>query len=181
MARATSVGRRAATGVSADAAGGIRRHGITRRGGNNDRLSTLWREVISLAGQTRRLLAGHVRHTSTKGIKIRASVYLDIAERTFGSRGSLSFLRWARLVADHLDRIQHTAAIIELVGRRQERLARHKRQRKARGSYCPSIRLRTDARYHRSAPRDTARAPAETAYRDSCCTSDAQSWLWALI
>jgi hypothetical protein len=39
----------AATGVSADAAGGIPRYGITRRGGNNDRLSTLWREVISLA------------------------------------------------------------------------------------------------------------------------------------
>src|SRR4051812_39185310 len=30
-----------------------------------------------------------------KGIKMRASAYLDIAERTFGSRGSLSLLRWA--------------------------------------------------------------------------------------
>jgi hypothetical protein len=52
LARATSIGPRAATGleVSADAAGGIPRYGITRRGGNNDRLSTLWREVISLAG-----------------------------------------------------------------------------------------------------------------------------------
>src|SRR5436190_7119099 len=36
-----------------DAAGGIPRHGITRRGSNNDRLSTLWREVISLAGVAR--------------------------------------------------------------------------------------------------------------------------------
>jgi hypothetical protein len=49
LARATSIGPRAATGVSAGAAGGIPRYGITRRGGNNDRLSTLWREVISLA------------------------------------------------------------------------------------------------------------------------------------
>ena len=38
---------------SADAASGIPRYGITRRGGNNDRLSTLWREVISLAGVAR--------------------------------------------------------------------------------------------------------------------------------
>jgi hypothetical protein len=53
LARATSIGPRAATGVSADAAGGIPRYGITRRGGNNDRLSTLWREVISLAGVAR--------------------------------------------------------------------------------------------------------------------------------
>jgi hypothetical protein len=28
----------------------LARYGITRRGGNNDRLSILWREVISLAG-----------------------------------------------------------------------------------------------------------------------------------
>jgi len=43
LARATSIGPRAATGleVSADAAGGIPRYGITRRGGNNDGLSTL--------------------------------------------------------------------------------------------------------------------------------------------
>jgi reactive chlorine resistance protein C len=40
-------------------------------------------------------LARHVGHTSTKGIKLRASAYLDIAERTFGSRGSLALLRWA--------------------------------------------------------------------------------------
>jgi hypothetical protein len=53
LARATSIGPRAATGVSADAAGGIPRYGITRRGGNNDRLSTLWQEVISLAGVAR--------------------------------------------------------------------------------------------------------------------------------
>jgi len=50
LARATSIGPRAA---AADAAGGIPRYGITRRGGNNDRLSTLWREVISLAGVAR--------------------------------------------------------------------------------------------------------------------------------
>ena len=53
LARATSIGPRAATGISADAAGGIPRYGVTRRGGNNDRLSTLWREVISLAGVAR--------------------------------------------------------------------------------------------------------------------------------
>ena len=53
LARATSIGPRTATGVSADAAGGIPRYGITRRGGNDDRLSTLWREVISLAGVAR--------------------------------------------------------------------------------------------------------------------------------
>ena len=55
LARATSIGPRAATEVSADAAGGIPRYGITRRGGNNDRLSTLWREVISLASVERSL------------------------------------------------------------------------------------------------------------------------------
>jgi hypothetical protein len=52
-ARATSIGTKAATGISADAAGGIPRYGVTRRSGNNDRLSTLWREVISLAGVAR--------------------------------------------------------------------------------------------------------------------------------
>jgi hypothetical protein len=53
LARATSFGTRAETGISADAAGGIPRYGVTRRSGNNDRLSTLWREVISLAGVAR--------------------------------------------------------------------------------------------------------------------------------
>jgi hypothetical protein len=55
LARATSIGPGAATGLEffADTAGGIPRYGITRRGGNNDRLSTLWREVISLAGVAR--------------------------------------------------------------------------------------------------------------------------------
>jgi hypothetical protein len=53
LARATSIGPRAAAGISADAAGGIPRYGVTRRGGNNDRLSTLWREAISLAGVAR--------------------------------------------------------------------------------------------------------------------------------
>jgi hypothetical protein len=43
---------------SADAAGGIPRSGITWRGGNNDRLSTLWREVISLSGVARSFLSG---------------------------------------------------------------------------------------------------------------------------
>ena len=54
LARATSIGPRAATGleVSADEAG-VPRYGITRRGGNNDRLLTLWRDVISLAGVVR--------------------------------------------------------------------------------------------------------------------------------
>jgi len=37
--------------TSADTARGNPRYGITRRGGNNDRLSTLWREVISLTGE----------------------------------------------------------------------------------------------------------------------------------
>jgi hypothetical protein len=56
----TSIGPSAATGleVSADTAGGIPRYGITRRGGNNDLLSTLWREVISLAGVARSFLSG---------------------------------------------------------------------------------------------------------------------------
>ena len=47
--------------VSADAAGGIPRCGITRRGGNNDRLSTLWREVISLAGVARSFSSGGLK------------------------------------------------------------------------------------------------------------------------
>ena len=54
-ARATSIGPRAATGIFANAAGGNPRDGVKRRGGNNDRLSTLWREVISLAGVARSL------------------------------------------------------------------------------------------------------------------------------
>ena len=53
LARATSIGLGAATGNSAEAAGGIPRYGVTLRGGNNDRLSTLWRGVISLAGIAR--------------------------------------------------------------------------------------------------------------------------------
>jgi hypothetical protein len=59
-ARATSIGSSAATGleVSADTAGGNPRYGITRRGGNNDLLSTLWREVISLAGVARSFSSG---------------------------------------------------------------------------------------------------------------------------
>jgi hypothetical protein len=40
------------------ARGGIPRYGITRRGCNNDRLSTLWREVISLAGVARSFSSG---------------------------------------------------------------------------------------------------------------------------
>jgi reactive chlorine resistance protein C len=44
------------------------------------------------AAEVRHLHAGH---TSTKGIKMRASTYLDIAERTIGARGSLALLRWA--------------------------------------------------------------------------------------
>ncbi|WP_130581001.1 hypothetical protein [Bradyrhizobium sp. Leo170] len=60
FARATSIGPRATTGleVFADAAGGIPRYGVTRRGCNNDRLSTLWREVISLAGVARSFSSG---------------------------------------------------------------------------------------------------------------------------
>ena len=56
LARAISIGPRAATRISAGAAGGIPRYGITpRASGNNNRLSTLWREVISLAGVARSL------------------------------------------------------------------------------------------------------------------------------
>jgi hypothetical protein len=68
LARATSIGPRAATGleVSADAAGGIPRYGITRRGGNNDLLSTLWREVISLAGVARSFLSGGEQSSLTR-------------------------------------------------------------------------------------------------------------------
>jgi hypothetical protein len=60
LARATSIGPNTATGleVSADTAGGNPRYGITRRGGNNDLLSTLWREVISLAGVARSFSSG---------------------------------------------------------------------------------------------------------------------------
>jgi hypothetical protein len=73
-ARATSIGPRAATGVSADAAGGIPRYGITRRGGNNDLLSTLWREVISLALLARSFLSGGglTRTGATMKIQIRS-------------------------------------------------------------------------------------------------------------
>ena len=70
LARATSIGPRAATGVSADAAGGIPRYGITRRGGNNDRLSTLWREVISLAGVARSLSKSMIQSISGSGTAI---------------------------------------------------------------------------------------------------------------
>src|SRR5262245_50441975 len=67
-ARATSIGPRAATGleVSADAAGGIPRYGITRRRGNNDRLSTLWQEVISLAGAARSFSSGGGQSSLTR-------------------------------------------------------------------------------------------------------------------
>jgi hypothetical protein len=58
LPRATSIGPSAATGVSADAVGGNPRYGITRRGGNNDLLSTLWREVISPAGVARSFSSG---------------------------------------------------------------------------------------------------------------------------
>jgi hypothetical protein len=60
LARATSIGPSAAMGleVYADAAGGNPRYCITRRGGNNDLLSTLWREVISLAGAARSFSRG---------------------------------------------------------------------------------------------------------------------------
>jgi hypothetical protein len=81
LARATSIGPRAATGVSADAAGGIPRCGITRRGGNNDRLSTLWREVISLAGVARSFSSGGLKRTgATMKIQVRSlAIALAIA------------------------------------------------------------------------------------------------------
>jgi hypothetical protein len=52
------IGASRAARATPDAAGGIPRYGITRRGGNNDRLSTLWREVISLAGVARSFSSG---------------------------------------------------------------------------------------------------------------------------
>jgi uncharacterized membrane protein YkgB len=59
------------------------------KGASAGRGKTLLRALIDKA------LAKHVGHTSTKGVKMRASAYLNIAERTFGSRGSLALLRWA--------------------------------------------------------------------------------------
>jgi hypothetical protein len=81
LARATSIGPRVATGVSADAAGDIPRCGITRRAGNNDRLSTLWREVISLAGVARSFSSGGLKRTgATMKIQVRSlAIALAIA------------------------------------------------------------------------------------------------------
>jgi hypothetical protein len=81
LARATSIGPRAAMVVSADAAGGIPRCDITRRGGNNDRLSTLWREVISLAGVARSFWSGGLKRTgATMTIQVRSlAIALAIA------------------------------------------------------------------------------------------------------
>ena len=53
LARVTSICPGAATGVSADATSGSPPYGSTRCGGNKNRLSTPWREVISLAGLAR--------------------------------------------------------------------------------------------------------------------------------
>lgn len=50
---AIRIGPRQSTGISAGASGGISRYGVTGRCGNNDRLSTPWREVISLTGVAR--------------------------------------------------------------------------------------------------------------------------------
>jgi hypothetical protein len=81
MARATSIDPRAATGVSADAARGIPRCGIARRGGNNDRLSTPWREVISLARVARSFSSGGLNEQEpTLKIQVRSfAVALAIA------------------------------------------------------------------------------------------------------
>ena len=64
LAAQPRLAQRAATGVSADAAGGIPRFGIARRGGNNRRPSSPWREVISLAGVARSFSPKH-RRTET--------------------------------------------------------------------------------------------------------------------
>ena len=55
--------------------------GITRRGGNNDRLSTLWREVISLAGFARPFSSRGLKRTgATMKIKVRSlAIALAIA------------------------------------------------------------------------------------------------------
>jgi hypothetical protein len=68
-------------GASADAAGGNSRCSITRHGSNNDRLSTLWREVISLAGIARSFSSGGLKRTgATMKIQVRClAIALAIA------------------------------------------------------------------------------------------------------
>jgi hypothetical protein len=88
MARATSIDPRAATGVSADAARGIPRCGITRRGGNNDRLSTPWREVISLARVARSFSSGGLNEqeptlkTQVRSLAVALAIAVPIAVAT---------------------------------------------------------------------------------------------------
>lgn len=53
LAPAVWINPRSATGLSACASVGSPPQGIMRHGGNNDRLSYLWREVISFAGVAR--------------------------------------------------------------------------------------------------------------------------------
>jgi hypothetical protein len=67
--------------VSADAAGGIPRCGITLRGCNNDCLSIPWREVISLAGLARSFSSGGLKRTgATMKIQVRSvAIALAIA------------------------------------------------------------------------------------------------------
>ena len=74
LARATSIGPRATTGleVSVDAAGWYSSLSITRRGSNNDRLSTPWREVISLTGVATSFSSGGLKRTgATMEIQVR--------------------------------------------------------------------------------------------------------------
>src|SRR4051812_35282996 len=68
-------------GASADAAGGNSRCSITRHGSNNDCLSTLWREVISLAGVARSFSSGGLKRTgATMKIQVRClAIALAIA------------------------------------------------------------------------------------------------------
>jgi reactive chlorine resistance protein C len=80
----------ASSGGSPDAKGVSRRgRQANDQGASAGRGKTLLRALID-----NNHWRGNVGHTSTKGIKMRASAYLDIAERTFGSRGSLALLRW---------------------------------------------------------------------------------------
>ena len=90
LVRATSDGPRATTGFRQQRAKSPRMRAggiwvITRRGGNNDRLSTLWREVISLAGVARSCSSDRLKRTGAiMKIQVRS---LDGARNCCSYRG----------------------------------------------------------------------------------------------